>query len=373
MYLTKEEERLLESENETIATAMKLLVTVGKMFDAERLVKVKSAHVSGVSYDNIGDAGLEWLESLNAKVSVPTTLNPAGFDVKRWREMGIGEEFYEKQMRIIKAFERLGVKITLTCTPYYIHKPAFGDHLAWAESSAVVYANSLIGARTNREAAITALAAAIVGRTPFFGLHVKENRAPTVRLKVSGDLAAAGYEAGKLIGGEIPYVIFDRKPSEWELKLFGAALAATGSVPMFHSPGITPEAEEFEVPSESVEVEGRGALDCDPDLIAVGCPHASEEELKMIYELLKGEKVKREFWVFTSRSVASKAAQVVEKLESLGVKVFSDTCMVVSPATDTFECVVVNSGKALHYVPERRRCEVGFADIFTCVKLARTP
>ncbi len=370
MYLTKEEEKMLESDNETVAKCMELLVTLGKMFEAERLVKVSSVHVAGVSYDNIGDAGLEWLESLNATVAVPTTVNPAGMDVMRWREMGITEDFFAKQKRIIDALSKLGIEITLTCTPYYIHRPHFGEHIAWAESSAVVYANSIIGARTNREGAITSIAAAITGRTLYFGLHLKENRAPGILVKARGNLAAVGYIVGKEIGNEIPYFVFDRKPSEWELKQLGAALAATGGVAMFHASGITPEAEDFEVPVEKIEVEGRIERSCEADLVAIGCPHASREELELILKLLNGKKVRRETWVFAARRVIEENRDIVSKLEALGVKVFADTCMVVSPAPDKFECVLVNSGKALHYVPERRKCDVGFADLTACIKAA---
>ncbi len=373
MYLDKEEEKMLESENETISKAMELLVTLGKMFKAERLVRIKSAHISGISYDNIGDSGLEWIESLNARVSVPTTVNPAGMDLEKWKEMGIDERFYEKQVRILKALKNLGADLTLTCTPYYINKPSFGDHLAWAESSAVVYANSILGARTNREAGITSIAAAITGRTLYFGLHIKENRMPTVTVKAKGDLAAVGYIAGKELRGEIPYFIFEKKPSEWELKQLAASLAATGSVAMFHAEEITPEFRDFDVPKERVEVEGKLEKECNADLIAIGCPHASKEELEEILRLIGDEKIKRELWIFTSRRIAEGSRDLVRKLEKMGAKVYCDTCMVVSPAPDRFKCVMVNSGKALHYIPERRKCEVAFSDLKNCIRLAKTP
>ncbi|MCS7121071.1 MAG: aconitase X catalytic domain-containing protein [Archaeoglobaceae archaeon] len=373
MYLSKDEEEMLE-RGDDVAKAMQILVTIGKMFEAERLIKIRSAHVSGISYDNIGDAGLEFLESLKAKFSVPTTINPAGFDLLRWKEMRIDDEFYNKQIRILKALKDLGANLTLTCTPYYVNRPNFGDHLAWAESSAVVYANSLIGARTNREAGITSIAAAITGRTAYFGLHIKENRAPTVKVKVSGNLALAGYILGKeLKGNEIPYVIFEKKPLEFELKLFSASLATSSGIAMFHSPEITPEAEDFEVPREKIEVEGKGEKSCDADLIAIGCPHTSREELKTILELLNGEKVKKNFWIFTSRKIFEESKDLVEKLEKLGVKVFCDTCMVVSPATDKFNCLMVNSAKALHYIPLRRKCHVSFSSLEDCVRYAKSP
>ncbi|AKG91813.1 putative aconitase subunit 1 [Geoglobus ahangari] len=374
MHLTKEEERLLESDNETVRKCMEILVALGEIYGAERLVEIRSAQISGISYDNIGDAGLEWLESLKAKVVVRAYANPAGLDTVRWREMGIDSEFYEKQMRIIRALDGLGVEITLTCTPYYLDTPSFGDHLAWAESSAVVYANSVIGARTNRESGISALAAAIIGKTPMYGLHLKENRAPQIRVIVEEGVnpAMAGYHAGKLIGGKIPLVEFPERLSRDELKWFGASLAASGGAGMFHAKELTPEWDSFEIPEESVVVE-KGDVDsgCEPDLVAIGCPHTSAEELRTVYSLLrKYGKVRREMWIFSSRRVIEQNRELVEKIEEMGAKVFADTCMVVSPASSRFECVMVNSGKAFEYLPKLRGVNARFGDLEECVRWA---
>ncbi|WP_456368489.1 aconitase X catalytic domain-containing protein [Geoglobus sp.] len=374
MELTGEEERLLESDNETVRKCMEILVALGEIYGAERLVEIKSAQISGISYDNIGDAGLEWLESLDARVVVRAYSNPAGLDTVRWREMGIDEEFYERQSRILKALKRIGVEITLTCTPYYLDAPEFGDHLAWAESSAVVYANSVIGARTNRESGISALASAIVGKTPMYGLHLRENRAPQIRVVVEEGVnpAVAGYHAGKLVGSEIPLVEFPRKLSRDELKWFGASLAASGGAGMFHAEGMTPEWRDFDKPDERVFIEKRDIeVKCEPHLIAVGCPHTSADELRQIYELLqKHGKVKREMWIFSSRKVIEENRELVDGIERFGAKVFADTCMVVSPAASRFDCVMVNSGKALEYLPKMRGVEAVFGDLHECVRWA---
>ncbi|MEM4279126.1 MAG: aconitase X catalytic domain-containing protein [Archaeoglobaceae archaeon] len=349
---------------------VKILKALAKIYKAEGFVEISSAHISGVSYDNIGEEGLEWLKSIKGSVKVYTTLNPAGMDCERWGEMGIKEDFYRKQLEILRIFENLGVELTLTCTPYYIEAPKLGEHIAWAESSAVVYANSLLGARTNRESGISALASAIAGVTPYYGLHIKENRAPTVVVKARGDLSVVGYKAGLELPSEIPFFVFDRKVSETELKLLSASIAATGNVAMFHVENFTPEWRDFEKPKEKIEIEGKLEKSCEAELIAIGCPHCSREELERILRLLDGKRVKRELWIFTSRDVAREAKGVVEKIERLGAKVFKDTCMVVSPATERFKCVMVNSGKALEYLPKKRRVEVAFASLEDCVEYA---
>jgi len=375
MYLTREEEKLLDSDNETISKSMEILVALGRIYKAERLIPVFSSHISGISYQNIGDAGLEWLEGLNAKVVVKTTVNPAGMDLVRWKEMGIEDEFYEKQMRIVRALEKIGAEISLTCTPYYLYEIKFGMHLAWAESSAIAYANSIVGARTNRESGISAIASAIIGKTPYYGLHIKANRAPNVLVK-AGDVnpSALGFEIGnKLKHDQIPIFRFKKKLSNDELKLLGAALAATGNVAIFHVENQTPEWKDFDVPKEKLEVDKvEIEYECEPDLIAIGCPHLSKDELLQILKLLEkeGKKVKRSLWLFTSRGVANKNKGLIEKIESFNAKVFCDTCMVVSPSTEKYECVMVNSGKALTYLPKLRKVKVRFGDLKECVKIA---
>ncbi len=373
MDLSREEEKLLESDNPAVAKCMEILVALGEIFGADRLIPIVSAHISGISYENIGEEGLEWLKSLKAKVKVKTTVNPAGMDSERWGEMGIDEDFARKQTEILKALVDLGAELTLTCTPYYVYKPNFGDHLAWAESSAVVYANSVLGAMTNRESGISALASAIIGKTPRYGLHVKENRAPTVLVKVKEDLnpSALGVVLGRELDG-IPIFEFGRKLRDHELKQLGASLASTGNVAIFHVIGQTPEWRDFEIPKEKLEVDEADVRDeCDPDLIALGCPHLSSEEIMEVLRFVERRgRPKIPVWIFTSRHVYEEMKEVVEKLERCGIKVFRDTCMVVSPATEKFECVMVDSGKALTYLPKLRGVKAMFGTTEECLRRA---
>ena len=359
---------------------MEILVALGEIFEADRLIEVKSVQISGISYQNIGDAGLEWFESLKGKFVVRAMLNPAGMDMESWNEMGINEEFYRKQVRIIRALVNLGAEATLTCTPYYFNPPSLGEHVAWAESNAVVYANSILGARTNRESGISALAAGIIGKTPNYGLHLDENRRPTILVKVKAEidseatLSMLGYELGEKLSNEVPYFRFAQTiPEDW-LKGLAASLAAKGNTALFHVEGQTPEWRNFSV--QGLEKIEEGKIDtedfeCEPDLIALGCPHLSERELEALFELVRDKgKVKKDFWVFTSRKIVETRKELVREMEKHGMRVFGDTCMVVSPATERYECVMVNSGKALTYLPKLRKVKVRFGSMRDCVETA---
>src|SRR5690606_1342835 len=151
----------------------------GDIYQAKKMVEITSAQISGVSYKTIGDAGLEFLEEMaqSARVRVPSTRNPAGGDLDHWPELGFSREFNERPLRIVADYQKMGITTTCTCTPYLASNlPILGSHIAWSESSAVCYANSVIGARTNREGGPGALSAAICGRTPFYGYHLESGR-----------------------------------------------------------------------------------------------------------------------------------------------------------------------------------------------------
>ncbi|MDD1668749.1 MAG: aconitase X catalytic domain-containing protein [Methanomicrobiales archaeon] len=367
MELTREEEAILGGgAGETRQRMMELLVGLGRVFSASRLVPVASAQVSGASYKTIGRWGLAWLESLDAEVSVPTILNPVGMDRERWREAGIPPDFAENQEKVLAVFRRLGVRLECTCTPYEVLPVRFGEHLAWAESSAVVYANSAIGARTNREGGPAALAAAIIGKTPCYGLHLDANRAPQLVIRVEGfsrghgkpdHYGALGFLAGKIAGNRVPFFRGIR-PGPGGLKAMGAAMAASGAVALFHVEGVTPEAgqalpltgglEEHTITAEEV----RELLKEIPvEAVAMGCPHCSAEELAGIASLLQGKKAGKPLFVFTSRHVMERNRPLVERIEASGARVYADTCMVVSPMMEAYSSVMVDSGKAYAYVP----------------------
>ncbi len=385
MILTPEEEAVLAGEQgETRARMLELLVGLGKVYGAERLIPIRSAQVSGASYKTIGRYGLEWLQQLDARVAVPTVLNPVGMDRDRWREMGIDPGFAQAQEKVIAAYRRLGVALECTCTPYYLYMTRYGEHLAWSESSAVVYANSVIGARTNREGGPGALAAAITGRTPEYGLHLVPNRRPNLVVRVEDGAAlhdpalfgAIGYLSGKLVGGQIP--LFEGiSPGRDQLKALGAAMAASGAVALFHVAGITPEARIFSYNTADLEVitverrEIEAVLrDTPVEAVALGCPHCSPAELGTIASLLAGKVARIPLYVFASRGVIESHREEVAAIESSGARVFADTCMVVSPAMERFRAIMVNSGKAFSYVPGMCGAAVRLGTTEECIMVA---
>ena len=371
MYLTRDEESALAGEQgDGIRKAMELVVALGKIYGAEDLVDITSAHLSGASYKTIGDGGMKYLEDVvdgGSRVSVPSTLNPVGMDRVRWKDMHVSEGFAEKQLRIIELYERMGVMSTCSCTPYMgDNVPSLGDHVAWAESSALSFVNSYIGARTNREGGPGALAAAIVGKTANYGLHLDENRAPTVTIDVEMEdnvfnHSLLGQAVGMAIGGGVPY-FKNICPSVESAKTLAAAMAASGSVALYHVEDVTPEAGNYSIDDLEVIHIGKMELDSaydrlnnanDVQLIALGCPHLSAREVRDIARFLEG-KTKRnkdvEVWFCTSTSVIRECPNEIRVLEGFG-KVLADTCMVVSPIEGTFQRTGTNSAKAGNYLP----------------------
>jgi len=393
MYLTNEEESMLKGEQGVVvAKCMKLLVRLGDIYGADKMINISSSQASGVSYKSIGDPGLEFLNGFadeGAKVRVPTFLNPAGMDLENWKELGISETFAGKQMEIISAFRKMGVVTTCSCTPYLFgNLPGFGEHLAWSESSAVSFANSVIGARTNREGGPSALAAGITGRTANYGLHLEENRKPdflinlNVELKTSSDFGALGYFIGKLVKNKIPYFSGIKKCNTDNLKFLGAAMAASGAVALYHVENKTPEAkkygsivnslEKIEFSAEDLKKSYEELIDNpEPDLIVIGCPHASISEIELLAKKLNGRKLKKEFWVCTSKSIKTWADRMnyTKIINDAGAKIVCDTCMVVSPLEESdFKCIGTNSGKAAKYLPGFCKKKVFFGNLDTLIE-----
>lgn len=394
MYISKEDEQILAGEKGyTARKSMEILVALGDLFGADKLIPIKSVQVAGVSYHNLGDAGLEFLAELakDGRVVVPTFLNPAGMDLVDWKKLKIPEDFAIKQKLVIDAFAKMGISTTCTCTPYLIGiEPKFGDHVAWAESSAVTYCNSVIGARTNREGGPSALASAFIGKTPNYGLHLDEKRAPDIlidvraELKTLSDWGALGCAIGKRAANKIPLLVgIKGKPPLDYLKTFSASVVTYGTQPLFHIKNITPEAGKFKEPEDKLtigEAELKEAYDFlndkdnAVDFVSLGCPHASLDEIKEVAGLLKGKHLApgMEMWVSCARPIKEKAAKLgyVKTIEDSGAFVAADTCMVVAPLKGRFKSVATTSAKGCFYCSGHNMMKTHIGPFDKCVKAA---
>jgi predicted aconitase len=379
-----------------VRKAMEIVVTLGRIYGARRLVSVGSVQVAGVSYRNLGEAGLEFLREWadqGAQARVPTTLNPAGMDLHAWRELGFSGSFARRQQAVIEAYRRLGVRTTCTCTPYLVgNLPRAGEHVAWAESSAVSYANSVLGARTNREGGPSALAAAITGRTAAYGLHLDENRCASLRVLVRcpmrtlSDFGALGYLVGRAARNRVPYFVFESQKetcSDVTLKTLGAAMAASGAVALYHVAGRTPEADWPNALASSPETlvvddlqPAYAALNADVrqiDLVWFGCPHAGLEEMAQVVRLLDGRRARSALWVTTAREVREQAEAegLVAALEASGGRVVADMCAVVAPMRELgFRTVATPSAKGATYLPSHAGLRVRYGTVEQCVEAA---
>ncbi|MEM3892186.1 MAG: aconitase X catalytic domain-containing protein [Nitrososphaerales archaeon] len=394
MYLTKKQGAILRGEEGWAKKkCLEILVGLGEIYGADRLIPITSTQISGVSYKTLGEYGLQWVESLApAKAAVPSTLNPAGMDLSLWSEMGIPEDFAEKQMRVIRAYESLGITPLCSCTPYLSGMaPRFGEHVAWSESSAVCYINSYLGARTNREGGPSALASALTGYTANYGLHLDENRKPNVVVevgaKLSGlsDYSALGYYLGKILQQGVPYLKGLTFFGSDEAKALSAAAAASGGIALFHAEGFTPEARSDLSGLERLHVDDvvlkgvYGELSTvssgEVDLVAIGCPHTSINELRAAAALVKGKKVapSTKLWLFTSLTTKALAERlgIISKIEEAGGKVYTDCCMIVAPLERMgFKRIVVNSAKAALYAPTASKVDVVFTTLEDCIDIA---
>jgi predicted aconitase len=383
MRLTPEEQAMLDGEQGYAARkAMQILTALGKIYGAARLIPVTSVQISGVSYANLGEAGLQFLSEMaegGGRARVLTTLNPAGMDIENWQALGISPEFAENQTRVLDAFARMNIITTASCTPYLIgNTPHFGEHIAWAESSAVCYANSVLGARTNREGGPSALAASLTGRTPAYGYHLDENRQPALTIEVEAalnentDFGALGKVIGDKLqnrqGRRVPFIRGVESASVENLKSFCASVATYGGVAMFHMAGITPEAASVTPPEETVRITGdeirrarESMIDVtsadEVDFVSLGCPHLSIKEIARIAELLAGKQVTREFWITTARPTKKIADMMgyTAVIEAAGAKFAADTCCVVAPIEGRFHALATDSAKACYYASAKNK------------------
>lgn len=382
--------------------AMRIVVRMGEILGARELVEIASAHIDGCLYH--GDGGTEFAErlvELDGRTAVPATLNVGALDLlhpDRVRSTGRRREMALRQM---KAYQALGCRATWTCAPYQSgHRPAAGEHVAWGESNAVAFANSVLGARTNRYGDFMDICCAIAGRAPRTGLHLDENRLAT--LVVDTDALSAALRdrdvfypvLGTWLGaaaGDGVAVITGLPPTatEDQLKALGAAAASSGAVGLFHVEGVTPEAPDLATalggatpesaltpkPAELRAV--RDALSTAPsgpiDAVAVGSPHFSMAEFRQLEALLPPVPFATPFYVCTGRAEHRRLEREgrLAHLENAGVELVVDTCVVVTPVLPPKDGVLMtNSGKFAHYTPSNTGYGVVYGSLEDCVASA---
>lgn len=396
MYLTPDEQGMLEGkEGPLVQKCMKVLVTLGEIYGAKRMIKIKSVHAPGVSYRVAGDAGLEYVRdaSKQGKFKIPMTLNTTGIDCFDTETLGFPKDFIKGQIALNEAYEKMGAVPTYTCTPYVVGGcPGFGEHVAWGESSAIIYVNSVIGARTNREGGPTALAAAVCGCVPEYGYHLDENRKATHLVKVSypiktnRDFAVLGYYVGSKVGNKVPcFTGIKERPVVEQYKALGAALASSGGIALYHVAGFTPEAptseiilkDEYETlafgEAEYQEVEMKFTLKVPADLVVIGCPHCTINEVADIAKALAGKKVKVDTWVCLSNQVYQLADRMgfVKQITDAGATFVRDTCPILCPTSSKgYKGVATNSGKLAHYIRGLWNMDSELVQFEDCMRVA---
>jgi predicted aconitase len=370
--------------------AMEIITALGEIYGAKRLIPVSSVQIAGVSYHNLGEAGLEYLSDMaeDGQARVLTTLNPAGMDLTEWKKHGISEDFAKNQERVVDAFLKMGVIATCTCTPYLIgNLPHYGEHIAWAESSAVCFANSVIGALTNREGGPSALASALTGRTAEYGFHLQENRVAQVRYDVEArientdDFGLLGQVIGTRTKKAIPYITGVANATTEQLKSFCASVATYGGVALFHLEGLTPNRtlvpDKTEVITQDELDAARSELDdadAEIDFISVGCPHASIKEIAGIAEMLEGKKVAKgkTVWITTAKPTKDLAVKMgyYDTIEKAGAFLVSDACCAVAPLKGRFKGLLTDSAKACFYARGKNSFKTKIRTIEECIKEA---
>lgn len=382
MLLTGNESDALDGKaGESMASAYRILVAIGEATGAERLVPVKWAHVSGVNYNTIGDAGLAFLEefSSQARTAVRTTINPMGYD--RFKPGSIPERFREKQTRIVSAYEKMGVEESFTCTPYEVFEaPERGTAVSFAESNAAVFANSVQGLMTNKESALSALASAITGKAPLSDLRARGSKQPGTAVRADFefenelDYGLLGYFAGKVVKESSVSLRGIRMPSTVEAKALSGGMGTSGSCGMFtlgNDDDPSKETVSFGK-REAEEIRSELSTASDGDIITLGSPQFGLGELKLLSSLVEGKKFTRPCMIFCSRAIHMQAQRIgiTGRLEKAGAEFKCDSCACLTPyvTRDEFDSVVANSVKGAYYLNHSNRVKVALKDIGTIAR-----
>jgi predicted aconitase len=384
--------------------AMRILVRMAGIYGAPRLLDIEQAHIDSTVY--VGDAGMEYAErlaGLGAQVAVPTTLNVSGVDEHGWQEWDVPPLWAKHARRQMVAYQSMGCIPTWTCAPYQeTMRPRFGQQIAWGESNAIAFANSVLGARTERYPDLLDVCCAITARAPAIGLHLAENRAGQIRLRLSGVsrqvqttdsfYTALGYLMGRIAEDQIPVIVgLEVAPNEDQLKAVCATAASSGRVALFHMVGVTPEAATEELAFQGQQPLREATIaphdlrtawealstvaDPQVDMVVLGSPHFSLAEFARLTPLLAGRRRHPDvqFLVTTSRGVRLLAERRgdLQVLEQFGARLTVDTCILTSPMLPrSVRCIMTNAGKFAYYTPGLLGAQVIFGALEDCVDTA---
>ncbi|CAE6488814.1 MAG: aconitase X catalytic domain-containing protein [Candidatus Nitrosotenuis sp.] len=361
MELTREEELALKGEyGETMETAYRILVAIGEATNAERLVPIKWAHLSGVNYNTIGDAGQEFLSKLSqdARVKVMTTVNPMGFDFEKVSNYNLSDEFIQKQRSIKESYERMGVVPSFSCIPYEIFDiPQSGTQVSFAESNAAIYANSVSGLRTNKESAFSALASALTGKSPYSDLRKNDKPNLTIRMKVDEPnemtMGMLGYFAGKVADNSVS-ISGIKNLDRRSCKSLCGGMGTSGRCGKFFledTPGsekIDFDKKEMQTVFDELNTADRG------DIVTLGSPQLGLGEMEDLSAMLKGRSFKKRCMVFCPRAVQEQARKLgyTNEIERAGCEILSDCCTCLTPLVDKsqIDSVTTNSIKGAYYL-----------------------
>jgi len=381
MELTREEENMLKGESgESLAVAYRILLAIGEATEAERLIPVKWAHISGVNYNTIGDSGVDFLEEISksARVAIRTTINPMGFD--EYKTANLSETFIKKQMSIVRSYRMLGTTTSFTCVPYEIFDiPEKGSAVSFAESNAAVFSNSILGLLTNRESALSALASSITGKSPYSNLMMDEFRHARLAIKPDFELATEldygvlGYFAGKTVSDScVAFSAGEEKLDTMKAKALSAAIGTSGSCGMFTQC----EGTQQEVVScgkeEVIAIKDELNTAEDGDLIALGSPQLGLNELRLLAGLIEGKRLTKRCIIFCARAIHNQAKHLglINRIEHAGGEFMCDSCTCLTPLITQadYDSVITNSIKAAYYLNHSNRIGVSLKDFKTIMK-----
>ena len=380
VHLTREEEDALdEKHGQSISMAYKILLSIGKATNAERLIPVDWVHLSGVNYNTIGEAGVNFLTkySQEARFVVPTTINPMGYDSHK--QTKLSNNFKRQQGEIVKAYEKMGSIPSFSCIPYEIFQLPDREHnVSFAESNAAVMANSVFGLLTNKESSLSALASAVTGKAPYSDLRINRIRNPKIKIKVETELnteldyGVLGYFSGKSVKEScVSFGDYTSNIDMYKTKSLAAALGTSGACGMFSNKVINGESISFGKEEAKSVMDELNTTESG-DVIALGSPQLGMYELNLLSDMIGDKKFSKKCMIFCPRSIYEKASNsgIAQRLENAGANLICDACTCLSPLLthEEYDGAITNSVKAAHYLNKSNGVSVCLDDLRSIIK-----